>query len=102
AAGAGPAPASARPAPAVPPRRRTGAFSSFMRGVALLALAFVLWGTWDVVSGYLRYERGQALERQIETEQLTDLDTIWNKWTELSGSNPSSLLLHGPRKVVKQ
>jgi serine/threonine protein kinase len=101
AAAAGPAP-SPRPAPAVPLGSRTGAFSSFMRGVALLALAFVLWGTWDVVSGYLRYERGQTLERQIETEQLTDLDTIWNKWTELSGSNPSSLLLHGPRKVVKQ
>ena len=29
-------------------------------------------------------------------------DQIWTRWTELSKGNPSSFLLHGPRKVVKQ
>ena len=41
----------------------------------------------------------RQLEREIEAEQLTDPDQIWNRWTELSRGNPSSFLLHGPRKA---
>ena len=55
-----------------------------------------------LTSDYFLYQHGQQLAREIEAEQLTDLDQIWTKWTELSKGNPSSLLLHGPRKVVKQ
>ena len=62
----------------------------------------MLYGGWVLTSDYLLYQHGQQLAREIEAEQLTDLDQIWTKWTELSKGNPSSFLLHGPRKVVKQ
>uniref|UniRef100_Q01PJ2 Serine/threonine protein kinase n=1 Tax=Solibacter usitatus (strain Ellin6076) TaxID=234267 RepID=Q01PJ2_SOLUE len=88
-------------APPPPPRRRS-VFGKMMRTVAILALASFLYGLWVLTSDYFLYEHGQQLAREIESEQLTDLDQIWTKWTELSKANPSSLLLHGPRKVVKQ
>jgi serine/threonine protein kinase len=72
------------------------------RGVAVLLLAAVLWGVWSSVSGYLLYRRGQQLERAIQTESITDPNAIWAQWTELSKDNPSSLLLRGPRKLVKE
>jgi serine/threonine protein kinase/tetratricopeptide (TPR) repeat protein len=73
-----------------------------MRGVAALAAVLALCIFWSFLSGYRLYGRGQDLERQVEAEQLTDLNQIWTQWTELSGTNPSSWLLRGPRKVVKQ
>ena len=86
---------------ATPPRPRSG-MGVTMKVVAGLALASVLYGAWLLGSDYLLYQHGQALSREIESEQLTDLDQIWAKWTELSKGHSSSLLLHGPRKVVKQ
>ena len=64
--------------------------------------ASILYGAWVVVSDYYLYKHGQELSRDIETEQLTDPEQIWTKWSELSKGNESSLFLHGPRKVVKQ
>jgi tetratricopeptide (TPR) repeat protein len=72
------------------------------RTVAVLFLACVSYGVWSLIGDYLLYRHGQDLAREIEAEQLTDLDQIWTKWTELSKGSPSSLLLRGPRKVVKQ
>ncbi len=40
------------------------------------------------------------LEREIKSEQLTDPDEIWTKWTELSRSDPSSYALWGVRGLV--
>jgi serine/threonine protein kinase/tetratricopeptide (TPR) repeat protein len=74
----------------------------FNRGVAAAVALIVLYILWSVFSNYRLYGRGQDLERQVETEQITDLGQIWNKWTELSDGNSSSWLLRGPRKVVKQ
>ncbi len=93
------------PVSAPPParlRRRPSPFGLFMRAIAALALASMLYGSWFTVSEYLLWKHGQQLERNIQTEQLTDLDQIWKQWTELSRGNPSSLLLHGVRKLVKQ
>jgi serine/threonine protein kinase len=56
----------------------------------------------ESVSGYMLYSRGQKLQRDIQTEQLTDPNQIWSRWTELSRDNPSSLFLNGPRKAVRQ
>jgi tetratricopeptide (TPR) repeat protein len=67
-----------------------------------MLLAAVLYCVWAGVSSYILYQRGQTLERQIAAEQITDPNAIWKKWTELSSSNPSSFLLRGPRKLVKQ
>ncbi len=83
-------------------RRPRSVFSKMVRGIALLALASFLYGGWVMTSDYFLYQHGQQLAREIEAEQLTDLEQIWAKWTELSKGNASSLLLHGPRKVVKQ
>jgi tetratricopeptide (TPR) repeat protein len=73
-----------------------------MRAVALLAFASLLYGVASGISEYFLWKHGQQLERDIETEQLSDPDRIWARWTELSRGNPSSLLLRGPRKLVKQ
>lgn len=88
--------------PATVKARRPAAFSRVMRVVVGLALASLLFGGYSLVSDYVHYKRGQTLARDIESEQLTDLNTMWNRWTELSGGNPSSLLLRTPRKAVKQ
>jgi tetratricopeptide (TPR) repeat protein len=42
------------------------------------------------------------LVQDIETEQISDPNTVWARWTELSGGNPSSIFLRAPRKLVKQ
>ncbi|MCU1232598.1 MAG: serine/threonine protein kinase [Candidatus Solibacter sp.] len=99
-----------RPSRPVPPapmtfgktKRRVSVYGRVMRTAGLLALAGFLYGAWVMTSDYLLYQHGQQLSREIEAEQLTDLDQIWARWTELSKGNSSSLLLHGPRKVVKQ
>ena len=73
-----------------------------MRGIAALVVAIVVYIAWSMISGYRLYGRGQEFQRQVETEQVTDLGQIWDKWTELSDGHSSSWLLRGPRKVVKQ
>jgi len=88
--------------PPLAPRKRRAVFSTAMKVVALLALASVLYGAWAAFSSYLMYNHGQALKRDIESEQVTDPAQAFAKWTELSKGNPSSLLLYGPRKTVKQ
>jgi len=72
------------------------------RTIAGLVLAIAVLLTWVVGSDILLYRRGQQLERDIAAEQVTSLDDIWNRWTELSQGNSSSWLLHGPRKAVRQ
>jgi tetratricopeptide (TPR) repeat protein len=85
---------------AAPPA--SAAYGVTMRVLLFLLLAGVLYSAWVLTSNYLLYQHGQQLAREIEAEQLTDLDRIWARWTELSRDNASSFLLHGPRKVVKQ
>jgi serine/threonine protein kinase len=85
-----------------PQRSRPSFFGYLMRAVALLAFASLLYGVASGISEYFLWKHGQQLERDIETEQLSDPDRIWARWTELSTGNPSSLLLRGPRKLVKQ
>jgi serine/threonine protein kinase len=72
------------------------------RGVAAVLLGGVLWAVWSGISGYMVYRRGQELAQKIQTEQLKDPNEIWTRWTELSGDNPSSLLLRAPRKIVRE
>jgi tetratricopeptide (TPR) repeat protein len=81
---------------------RPSLFGYAMRGMALLVIASVLYGSWLVASEYLLWKHSQQFAREIETEQITNPDQIWDRWTELSKGNPSSLLLYGPRKLVKQ
>lgn len=73
-----------------------------MRVIALLALFFFMYGTWEVTSSVRLYDRGQELEQAIKTERISDPDEIWKKWTALAKGNSTSWLLHGPRKTVKQ
>ena len=85
-----------------PRRSRPSFFGYLMRAVALLAFASLLYGVASGISEYFLWKHGQQLERDMETEQLSDPDRIWARWTELSRGNPSSLLLRGPRKLAKQ
>jgi serine/threonine protein kinase len=105
----GPAPLSTAKVPTLPglgkaprPLRSPGFFGYLMRAVALLAFASLLYGVASAISEYFFWKHGQQLERDIQTEQLTDPERIWARWTELSKGNPSSFLLRGPRKLVKQ
>jgi serine/threonine protein kinase len=84
------------------PARRPGFFGYLIRAVALLAFVSLMYGVASAISEYFLWKHGQQLERDIQTEQLTDPDRIWDRWMELSKGNPSSLLLRGPRKLVKQ
>ncbi len=87
-------------APAAAPKPRV--FSRFMKVVAALALLSLIYGLYAGVTDYLLYEHGRELTRQIASEQLTDPDQIYNRWTELSKGNSASLLLYGARRAVKQ
>ena len=97
-----PPPRRLPPVAAELPRRPAGIFGKTMRTVGLLALGCFLYGGWEVYSSVRLYQNGQQLEREVQTEHLSDGDQIWSKWTELSKGNSSSWLLHGPRKTVKQ
>jgi eukaryotic-like serine/threonine-protein kinase len=97
------APSNGAPAGGAPARPK--GFRIFRlagRAVAVIVSAGLLASVWAGVSSYILYEHGQTLERQIAAEQITDANQIWQKWSELSRSNPSSFLLRGPRKLVKQ
>jgi serine/threonine protein kinase len=103
--------ATSRPAPAgvrfgagksTAPKERPPAFYVGTRILAILFVACVIYGVYSLAGDWLLYQHGQDFSRQIQGEQLTDPDQIWNKWTELSKDNPSSLLLRGPRKLVEQ
>ncbi len=95
-------PAQKWPLTARRPKRPRNAFGKVMRVVALLAVAAVLYGGWEAFADYLMYQHGQQLKRDIQAEQVTDPDRIWDRWMELSKRNPSSLLLYSPRKAVKE
>jgi tetratricopeptide (TPR) repeat protein/predicted Ser/Thr protein kinase len=96
----GVAAATRKTKPVAPPTPM--AYIVSMRVLLGLLICGVLWGAWALTSNYLLYQRGQQLAREVETEQLTDLDQMWARWTELSKGNASSYLLHAPRKAVRQ
>ncbi len=96
-----------RTAPAPPavlwkPPARGRVFGKTMRAVACLAIACVLYGAWSVYSWFGLRSRGAQLEREIKSEQLTDPNEIWTRWTELSKSDPSSYALWGVRGPVER
>jgi serine/threonine protein kinase len=96
----GPVPKSSRVPKVVPPTPM--AYIVSMRTLLALLICGVLYSAWALASNYLLYQHGQQLAREIEGEQLTDLDQMWARWTELSKGNASSYLLHAPRKAVRQ
>ena len=69
--------------------------------VGTVAVAFGFFG-WQALSSYVLYKKGQAFENAIATEQITDPNEIWNRWTELCQDSPSSFYLRGARKAVEQ
>jgi hypothetical protein len=71
-----------------------------MFGYFLIAVTLYV-GYW-FVSTYFLWQHGQQLEQQIKSEALTDPDQIWTQWTELSGDRSSSVVLYGPRHLVKK
>jgi eukaryotic-like serine/threonine-protein kinase len=88
--------------PATKRKQRPSLFVNFMRATGVVILLSFLYGAWAVTSEYMLWKHGQQFERAIETEQITNPDDIWARWTELSKGNPSSWLLYGPRKLVRQ
>jgi tetratricopeptide (TPR) repeat protein len=81
------------------PARLRRPMDRFLAAVLLILIGFL---SYVLISNIVLYKRAQRLAREIEAEQVTDPNEIWKRWTELSGVNSSSLLLSGPRKVVKQ
>ena len=75
-------------------------FKNAMRVLAALAIGGLLYAGSSVYSWFRLRDAGQGLEREIKSEQLTDPDQIWTKWTELSKSAPSSYALWGVRGLV--
>jgi serine/threonine protein kinase len=87
---------------AAKPKARGAVFSKFMRAIACLAIACVLYGLWSVYDWFGLHKQGDQLAREIKSEQLTDPDEIWTKWTELSKTDLSSYALWSVRKLVDQ
>lgn len=86
-----------------PPKKpRSKRYKAFVRAAGIGSIVLSAWLVWAVVDDILLYRRGQQLERAMAAEQVTDLDDIWNRWTELSRGNTSSWLLRGPRLAVEQ
>jgi Protein kinase domain len=81
-------------------RPRSNFFRNVTRVIAALAVGCVLYGGSSVFSWFRLHDAGQGLQREIKSEQLTDPDQIWTKWTELSKSDPSSYALRGVRGLV--
>jgi hypothetical protein len=84
------------------PKKPVSTLRWTVRVVMVLIACSLVYGSWVVVGDYRLYQGGQKLLRDVESEQLTDLDAIWSRWSELSQGNPSSVLLYGARKAVKQ
>jgi serine/threonine protein kinase len=81
---------------------RSNLYTKTMRVVVALALICVLFAASAVFSWFHLHGAGQTLAREIKSEQLTDPDQIWTKWTELSKSDPSSYALWRVRNLVDQ
>jgi hypothetical protein len=86
-----------RPAPSRKPLSRTA-----RRAILATALVSLLFLAWRALSSYVLYKKGQEFENAIATEQVTDPNEIWSRWTELSKDSPSSFYLRGARKAVEQ
>jgi tetratricopeptide (TPR) repeat protein/predicted Ser/Thr protein kinase len=84
------------------PKGPSTVFSKAMRAVACLAIACVLYGLWSIYGWFGLHGQGSQLAREIKSEQLTDPDQIWTKWTELSKADPSSSALWSVRNLVDQ
>lgn len=99
-------PADARPvsglaAPVVVAKPKRSVFGTAMRVVGSLAIGCVIYGAWSGFSWMRLHDRGKALEREIKSEQLTDPDQIWNKWSEIAKDDPGSWALWGARSEVE-
>jgi hypothetical protein len=68
--------------------------------IAALAIGCVLAGGSSIYSWFRLRDAGHGLAREIKSEQLTDPDQMWTKWTELSKTDPSSSALWGVRNLV--
>lgn len=90
----------ARPVPALHKVRRWTARTA--RVIGVLGLVFTGWLTWTALASYVRYQHGQRLAYDIQAEQVTDLNEIWKRWTELSDGHSSSLMLRKPGRLVQQ
>ena len=96
------APVASEPAKKFSTKPKTNLFYWFNPGIAAVVLASVVFATWAGVSDYRLYQNGQAFQRDVTSEQLTDPSQIWTRWSELSKDHPSSIFLRGPRKVARE
>jgi tetratricopeptide (TPR) repeat protein/predicted Ser/Thr protein kinase len=64
-------------------------------GLAILWAWFVALGEWRL------WKSGQQLEADIESENVTDIDTIWTRWQTISKDDPRAGALFGPRRAVR-
>ena len=87
--------------PAAPPPSRLP-WIRWRRAAAAVLFVLLGWGGYSAVSGYLLWRHGRALEHDVSAELVTDPDRIWAQWAELSRGNPSSILLWGARRTVRQ
>jgi hypothetical protein len=76
-------------------------FPVFARAVALLAMVFFMYGACSVRNYFSRRGEALNLERQIKSEQLTDPDEVYSKWSELAKTDPTSWSLSSARHAVE-
>jgi len=97
------APASAASQPVKPVEKKPKGELVFWvnRAIAGTVMACLVYVAWAGVSDYRLYQRGEAFEHDVTSEQVTDPSQIWTRWAELSKDNPSSFFLRGPRAAAR-
>jgi tetratricopeptide (TPR) repeat protein len=93
--------APAKGVPTVKAARRRSSFGTAMRVVASLAIGCFVYGAYSAYGWMTLRGKGQILERQIKSEQLTDPNEIWTQWSNLSKNDPTSWALWGARSEVE-
>ena len=76
--------------------------SNVKRAIGMVAGLVLAYSAYAITSSIVMWKHGQQLDRDINAEVTTDPDAIWNRWADISKSNPQSMALFGPRRSVKK
>ncbi|MFN7999221.1 MAG: serine/threonine-protein kinase [Bryobacteraceae bacterium] len=91
------------PTPAAPARPPNPFFRRAKRWFVAFAGLTAGYVLYEVTSTVMLWKQGQALDRDIHAEVVTDPDAIWNRWADVSrGGNAQALALFGPRRSVEK
>jgi tetratricopeptide (TPR) repeat protein/predicted Ser/Thr protein kinase len=72
------------------------------RVIAVIAVLAIVYAIYAAAADLVLWNHGQQLDRDINSEVLTDPDAVWHRWADIAKDNGRSLALYGPRHSVKR